>query len=296
MLFIRNLTDEANSDFAVCMTKTDETVGLRLFLPNEEEITILTSSVPDIDQSIKRSIEHIGKNTDTLCETASGLSCSLAEKPTEVAFYVKGERIGIVADDETLPVNVEVIPEKTSDEKQRRYPRDMVLFICERDAENDVVLNVDNRNLVGKPIVASTEKYQFVLAMIKWPIWNNLRFPVYMYMTQGEKEFGATQLGSRTENKITKNQLDIDVEVSEAKSYLEESARIMAERAEQAKRHNNENGGGYHKNKGDNVKGSGRDGGYNKGNRDGKFSSKHPKGNNGAFGGKGKNFRRNGQR
>jgi hypothetical protein len=298
MIFISNQTEEASSTFGLCLTQNNNALGLTLVLPDNEEVDLLCSTIPDLGTSMERSIERIGKATDTLAKGANGeLSCVLSEEhPTEVAFYVKGQRIGLEAPEgkETgsLPVGIDVIPDDNEDEQKKRFPRDAVLFICPKGDEK-AFLKIDRRNLVGKPIIYFADNYQLILVMVKYPIWSNLKYPVYMYILQGDAAYGATKLGYRTENKTTKNQLEV-CDLDEAVDYLAESERIVAERAAQRDKENdgNQNRGGYHKNKGNSDV-------RRKGNPSGNtgFPSKYKDGNGGYDRrGGGKNYHKNGRR
>lgn len=312
MLFIKNLTEEANSSFGICVKSEDDNCGVTLILPNDEEVEILTSTIPGLAGSIRHSIETVGKFTNTLYKSDEMISSCLADKPTEIAAYVKGEKIALVCDYNsdgypTIPVKVNLVNENEAEtEKPKRFPRDMIVLICPRKEGSNIFVRIDGRNLAGKPVIVSTEEYQIALVMMKYPIWSNLKFPVYMYIEQGGESYGGIQLSSRTENKVVKNQI-VDVDIKIAKDYLDESARILKEKIEEqraARRAENSDGGyshqKYNRNNNGNYNGRNNDnrgrnnnGGYNRnnGNSSVKFPSKFRDNNNG-----GRNFRRNGQR
>jgi hypothetical protein len=313
MLFIKNLTDEPNSNFGICMRTENDDCGVTLILPNDEEVDILKSSVPGLATSIRHSIENVGKVTNTLYKVDNAASTALAEKPTEIAAYVKGEKIALVCETKdgnpTVPINVNLVEENAEDgDKPKRYPRDMIVLICPKDeGDENIYVRVDGRNLAGKPVIVSTDDYQIALIMVKWPIWSNLKFPVYMYIEQGEKIYGGIQLGSRTENKVVKNQI-VEVDAQTAKDYLDESERILNEKSEKgtsARRseesrdedHHQKHGKGNFNAKNGNGRG-GNNNGYSRGNGNPsvKFPSKYRNDNTSNKGGSGKNFRRNGQR
>jgi len=211
---------------------------------------------------------------------------------TEVAVYVKDTKVALMqgGGDEIIPIKVEEAPEDTSDNK-KRFPRDMVLIIV--DKADDTRLVVDNRNLATRPFIATAGEYQIIFAMVKWPIWSNLKFPVYMYVTQGDAEIGAIQLSSRTDNKIVKNCV-VDVDINEAKEYLAESEKIQSQKNEQRNRSQEKPFNGK-KNGGNNNRQNDRQQhGNGKNKRQGNPSVNFPQKFNGAGGGK--NYRRNGNR
>ena len=242
MLFIKNYSKEANEKFKVKTDRSGDNSSLSIIMPNDAELKLLESSVAGLSGSMRRSVESIGKTTGSLVkDETSATTDMLRDKPVEVACYVKEQKVALVAGtgDNILPISVEIAPEITDDKNQKRYPRDMIVFVVDNAADTKLVC--DDRNLACKPIIATIGDYQVIFAMVKWPIWSNLKFPVYMYIEQNSEITGAVQLGSRTENKISKNQIE-DVDINIAKDYLEESKRLLKERQEK-QQNNNRRGG-----------------------------------------------------
>lgn len=245
MIFIKNFSNEANSSFGIRSERAGDETNLSLIMADGSELLSIKSSIPGLSGSIRRSIEGIGKATNTLEKSDTAIASVLYDdKPTEIAVYIKDQKVALVQGDgdKIIPINVEVVPNETDEEgkPKKRYPRDMVIIIVDKPESGDTRLVCDDRNLATKPIVATLDKFQVIFAMVKWPIWSNLKFPVYMYVEQGENIIGAIQLGSRTENKITKNQIE-DVDAQTAKDYLDESAKILQQRAERGLKRNNTN-------------------------------------------------------
>lgn len=246
MLFIKNYAQKSeNEKFEVSMEHYGEdNVIVSLNLPGANSVPILTSTVPGLGTSIKRSIEFIGKKTASLTKEEQYMSAALlADVPTEVAFFVKDKKIALVEgkDPEAiLPIVVDPVEEQNEedDKPKKRYPRDMIVLICPKK-DVQARLEYDSRNLVGAPIIATIgEEYQIILAMVKWPTWSNLKFPVYMCVSYGDDAIGAFKLGSRVENKVNKNQVE-DADIETAREYLNESAKIMSEKKKQPRENQN---------------------------------------------------------
>ena len=314
MLFIKNyLTKEHGIQFRVCGKEVEGKTIISLNSINEngeeDSLSILHSSVPDIFQSIKKSLNYIGKRTDSVVSEDGYVSTQLLDNTaTEVAFYVKTLKTIIVPskDENTvfdLPIEIKSIEEDQlkKENTTKHYPRDMIAIIVPTSkGENAYELICDERNLAEPACVCvSPAGYAVIIMLVRYPIWGNLKFPAYTCVKVDGEEIGAFKLGSRIENKISKNKIE-NVDFSEAKEFLDETFRIKAEKEATKNKHNrphndrnDQNGNGNYERKSN----------YNKNKKygDGTFSPKKPyvkrdNNNNGGYmkGGKNTNFKNNG--
>lgn len=280
MILIKNFTEAEGKDFGLTLTQKADAMTLAIELPNHAVVDVLSSSVSGVYNSMKKSLEHVGKKTHNLervdLNDGKAIVTQMLDKyPTEVIFYVKDKKIALRKPngEPFIPVSIDVI---TPEEEDKRFPRDIIAMIVPKRTEDGVKLEYDPRNLVGKPIIVTAEDYQIVLAMIKWPVWANLKFPVYLSVTDSEGTIGSIQLASKTENGVARNQI-IDADNEEATKYLEESKKIMEERAAENRKNRS------------------------KGNNNNKFGNQRQKASNRGvntkgYNGSGKNYNRNGQR
>lgn len=249
MLFIKNLTKNA-ADFGVRVVGVDGDVLLSLVTPDGSTVPLLCSKENAILQSIRRSIDYVGRKTSTLKKSSDGVSVEtklFQDKATEIAFYVKGEKISLepieIDEDSQEPgavMSIDVVKEEEDANNKKKYPRDLVVVICDRDlGEDAATAHFDKRNITGEPIYILIENgYQAVVIVPKWPVWSDLKFPVYMCFTREGKTgddaiIGAIKLDSRQENGVVKNQVS-DVDYSEASTYLKESQKIFEQQQMQA--------------------------------------------------------------
>lgn len=295
MLFIKNLTEAEGKEFGLSLTQGGDAMKLAIELPNDAVVGILSSSVSGIYSSMKKSLEHVGKKTRNINKTEQDgeklVTTQLLDKyPTEVIFYVKDKKIALKKPNGApfIPISIDLIPDEDAD---KRFPRDIIAIIVPKRTADGARLEYDPRNLVGKPVVITAaeepqapEGYQIILAMVRWPVWANLKFPVYLSVVDDEGALGSIQLASKEDNGAARNQI-VDAENEEALEYLEKSKKILEEKAAEKaaearqkqrsqKNNNNKFNGGNQRNPR-----------QNKGNTNTK-----------GFGGGGKNFNRNGQR
>lgn len=238
MIFIKNLTNSEGKEFALTLTQKSDALTLSIGLPNKAVVDLLASGIEGIYGSMKKALENIGKKTHNFKKNGQNgekaITTQLLDKyPTEIAFYVKDKKITLnrLGDEPWIPVSIDLVPET---DNNRRFPRDIIALIIPKRTEDGARLEYDPRNLVGKPIIATAEDYQVILAMVKWPIWANLKFPIYLSVVDSEGTIGSIQLSSKTENDVTKNQV-VDADDSTALEYLQESKKIMEEKMETAR-------------------------------------------------------------
>ncbi len=281
MIFIKNLTSFEGKDFALTLTQNSGALTLSIGLPNKAVVDLLKSNVEGVYGSMKKSLENIGKKTHNLSKNGQGdgktVTTQLLDKyPTEVTFYVKDKKIALNRPkaEPWIPVDINIVPDADMD---KRFPRDIIAMIVPKRTEDGAKLEYDPRNLIGKPIIATAEDYQVIMAMIKWPIWSNLKFPVYLSIVDSEDAIGSIQLSSKTENNVTRNQI-VDTDNDTALDYLQESKKIMEEKMETAR----------------NQKQQDRNKKFN-GNQKKNYGNKGGTNTKG-YGGNGKNYGRNGQR
>ena len=289
MIFIKNFTESEGNAFKLALTQESGVSSLSITLPDEVTVSLLKSTVTGVYSSMKKSLEHVGKKVHNIAkdghENDRRVTTQLLDKiPTEVFFYVKDRKIALVrnSDKEVGSLNdidtgieVNIVPEEDAD---KRFPRDIIAMIVPKRKDAGARLEYDPRNLVGKPIIVTDDDYQIILAVTKWPVWANLKFPVYLAITDSEGIIGAIQLSSKTENGVARNQI-IDADTEAATNYLQESKKIMEEKMAAAK--NN-----VQKQK---DKGNSKFSGNQKNTRKGNINTK-------GYGGGGKNYNRNGQR
>lgn len=292
MLFIKNLTGAEGKDFGLSLTQGEDAMTLAIKLPNDAVVDILSSSVPGIYSSMKKSLEHVGKKAHNIKKTGQSgekmVTTQLLDKyPTEVIFYVKDKKIALKKPNGApfIPIGIDVIPEEDAD---KRFPRDIIAIIVPKRTEDGVRLEYDPRNLVGKPVIITatvdeeySEDYQIVLAMVRWPVWASLKFPVYLSVVDSEGTIGSIQLASKEENGAARNQI-VDADNEEAMEYLEKSKKILEEKAAETRQNQKSQKNNTNK----------FNGGKNQRNAHQNRGNTNTKG----YGGGGKNFNRNGQR
>lgn len=284
MLFIKNLTEAEGKDFGLILKQGDDAMALAIKFPNNAIVDILSSPIPGIYSSMKRSLEHVGKKAKHIEKTGQNgekmVATQLLDKyPTEVIFYVKDKKIALKKPNGApfVPISIDVIPDEDAD---KRFPRDIVAIIVPKRTEDGVRLEYDPRNLVGKPVIITAGDYQVVLAMVRWPVWATLKFPVYLSIVDAEGAIGSVQLASKEENGTARNQI-VDADNEEALEYLEKSKKILEEKAAESRQTQKPQKNNTGKFNGENRRNVRR----NKGNT-----------NTRGYGGNNKNFSRNGQR
>ncbi len=239
MLFIKNLSKKEDTIKIVTERNGDNTAVMLEF--PETEVDILSSVLPNLNLSLRKSIENLGKVTNSTEKDESRVSANVfTDKVTEIAYFIKDQKVALEQNEDEgklLPINIVPQPEINPEDKgQKRYPRDMIIFIT--DTSDNTRLLIDERNLTTRPIIGKVGDYTIICSLVKWPIWSNLKFPVYMCVEQDGTVISASKLSTRTEGKIFKNTLE-DVEIQEAYDYLKQSEEIRAKKAEERKRANN---------------------------------------------------------
>lgn len=278
MIFIKNcVKDLPGENVTLVMTEENDNITLDLNIRGEETVNLVKSSVPGVTTSMRRSLEYIGDAVNYLDKT-DGVTITniLDNKPTEVAFFVKGIKT-VLTETDKFPNTISKYEEENDLPKKNHHPRDMIVLIVPNEIDGDEVnytLVVDKRNLGANTNVVKREKYSLIMMYVKWPIWAKLKFPAYAYVRVDYKDdresipYAAFKLGSFDNKKIQKNQI-IDVDGKEAKDFLEESFRILREKKEK----NNDRSGGFKGNKKFTPRNN-----YNKDNR--YSNNNRPAGNN----------------
>lgn len=291
MLFIKNLTGAEGKDFGLSLTQREGAMTLAIKLPNNTIVDMLASSIPGIYTSMKKSLEHVGKKTHNIDKNGQDgektVTTQLLDKyPTEVIFYVKDKKVALKKPNGApfIPINIDMIPDEDAD---KRFPRDIIAFIVPKRTEDGAILNYDSRNLVGKPVIITStnekfsEDYQIILVMVRWPVWANLKFPVYISVVDAEGVIGSVQLASKEENGAARNQI-VDADNEEAMEYLEKSKKILEEKAAESRQTQKRQKNNTNK--------------FNGGNQRNARQNNKSNTNTKGYGGGGKNFNRNGQR
>ena len=248
MIFIKNCVKDLPSEsVTLVMAEGEKVVTLDLNIVGEESVNLVKSSVAGVENSMRKSLEYIGDAVNYLDKTDNvTITNILDNKPTEVAFFVKGIKT-VLTETDKFPNTISKYDEDDEATKKNHYPRDMVVLIVPNEIggeEVDYTLVVDKRNLGANTNIVKREKYTLIIMYVKWPIWAKLKFPAYAYAKPIYKDgresdpYIAFKLGSFDNKKIQKNQI-VNVDGKEAKDYLEESFRILRERKEK----NNEKSG-----------------------------------------------------
>lgn len=252
MIFIKNFAKKLSSnDVRLELTTENGESRLDLCIAEENPIGLVKSSVQGVSESMKKSIGYIGNLTNYIEEAENKVSVNILDnKASEVAFFVKGAKT-VIKDTSSLPNIIDVYDEIA--ENNKHYPRDVIAIIVPNKTDDgkelsDFSLVVDRRNLGAKTVTIYLNDYSVILMYVKWPIWAKLKFPAYAYVKAvvandtDEKEYeeiGAFKLGSITNKKIQRNQV-IDVDIKEAKDYLDESFKILREKSKERNPRNNE--------------------------------------------------------
>ena len=234
MIFIKNCTtDLKGKDISVGLEEDEKLATLNLYIRGEHPIPLVKSTVDGVAEAIRKSIKYIASITNTV-ETPNS-SCILDNKESEIAFFVKGKKT-VLKETSTFPNIIGEYDDVI--DKDKHYPRDMILMIVPQHDENHNKLIhrlvVDRRNLGGPIQTIKGDTYSVIVMYVKYPIWSNLKFEAYAYI-KTEKEDGSSvvntafKLGTSPNKNLAKNQI-IDVDPKVAVDYLEESFRILREK------------------------------------------------------------------
>lgn len=247
MLFIKNYTSLEGEKFKVQLTKEENTCKVSLVIDENNSVDLITVAgdettekydiVGNVHSTIERSLKYISNITNVLStEDNKMVTQLLDEDATEISFFVKNKKT-VIKDTKALPAGIGLL----DGSEDKRFPRDMVAFILPKKDENgndvDFRLSIDSRNIGDSSIVEDLQDYRIIVAFIKYPIWANLKFPVYGLLTDdasNEEKF-AFKLGTRKGKSFVRNAI-IDCDIKEASDYLAESAKARAEREKQGSR------------------------------------------------------------
>lgn len=246
MIFIKNYVENLKgADVRISALKEGNKTTVSLSTETDK-VDLAVSEVEGVYESIRNSVKYIRDITkdDALVDENFISTPILDKKATEIAFFLKGTKM-VLSDTIDLPNTIGIYEENPDNKKH--YPRDMIVFLVPNTVDgkkSEVSIVMDKRNLGGDVIIYDMKDFSILCMYFKWPIWANLKFPAYVYLTltvDGETTpWKAFKLGSSTCNlknskkTMIKNQI-IDVEVNEAKDYLDESFRIMEEKAAERK-------------------------------------------------------------
>lgn len=239
MLFIKNLTNLTGDKIGLTMTSGEE-ISVALKIADTEPVTLTKSKIQSILSNLRKSFEYIGTTTNHLekGEVVDVISTEImSNKVTELNFFSK-ETKTVFTETSELPVVIGEYDADTANDKH--FPRDMIVFIVPNGENDDYKLIIDERNLGAPVLIKDIGEYRIIGVFSKYPIWANLKFPAYMYIKNGNDNIAGFKLGSTTNKKLTKNS-PIEVNVTEAVDYLNESFRIIKERKSQndSKKHDN---------------------------------------------------------
>lgn len=250
MLFIKNCTRLEGNQIKVRLSKGENNCGVSLEIDDNNKIDLLTVAnggdekdgfVDNDYKTIERSFNNISTMTNVQCEDAGELSTvMLDKKPTEISFFIKGQKV-VIKNAETLPVGLGVLKEND----EQRYPRDMVIFVLPKvgeTPEEGYRIDIDTRNIGARAICKDLQDYRIIVEFIKYPIWANLKFPVYGLIYNGttKKAESAFKLGYQKMKTVTKNSI-IECDVKEASDYLAETKKIKEDKNKQRPKRNDGN-------------------------------------------------------
>ena len=297
MLYVVNYTspDEVSGRLGIHLAhEEDGSAVLSLCGKGQENTALLKTTEKGFIPSMKKSIEYIGRKVGMIEKTDDAVyTCAFDNKVSEVMLYLKNTKLSLEEEKEgaDAPMFLRAITEEieNADEKKRRYPRDLIVFVADKSA-GKLDVRCDHRNIVYTPIVIEGETYNVVMVVPKWPTWKNLRFPVYFALD-----------ATTDKREVTRNQVEF-VDIDEANKCFEEYAKCQEERevAAAVGKLNDKFGSAAHrKNKGGNNKmskgkGGSKNGGFGKNNVSRTGVPSMYKGN--AQSGKQKNPRKSGNR